>query len=177
MRQEALQSKEKIIQAFTSLLKNKPYDQITITEICYNAQISRQTFYAHYKNKDVIFSDLYLNMLNELCIPKMNDINYFYSDEFVKTMIDSFDKWSDLYLSLKKWDVLDYLTKDNVNLISQIIKDKSDDPFIQAYPEYFISYIYEPLTSICLNWVLNNKHETKEELFEIIKHFQNLNHC
>ncbi|MCD7808354.1 MAG: TetR/AcrR family transcriptional regulator [Erysipelotrichaceae bacterium] len=101
MRKEALQSKKKIIQAFTSLLKNKPYELITITEICQKASISRQTFYSHYQNKDVIFSDLYLNMLNELCIPKMNDINYFYNDEFIKTMIDTFNKWSDLYLSLK----------------------------------------------------------------------------
>ncbi|MCD7951157.1 MAG: TetR/AcrR family transcriptional regulator [Erysipelotrichaceae bacterium] len=172
MRKEAKQSKEKIIQSFISLLKNKPYDQITITEICQKAHVSRQTFYSHYQNKDVIFSDLYLNMLNELCIPKMTNINYFYSDEFFKTMIDSFDKWSDLYLTLKQWDVLNYLTKNNIDLIAQIIVDKTNDPYIRSYPNYFINYIYEPLTSICLNWVLNGKQESKEELFKIIKHFQ-----
>ncbi len=162
MRKEGIESKKKIRVAFMELMKYEPYDEITIKQICMKANVSRQTFYNHYENKDVIFSDLYMELLEELCIAKMNSIDYFYSDEFLNILIDTFDEWSDLFVALKKWDVLHYLTKNNLDMIASLIINKTEDDYIKKYPNYFLNYIYEPLTSICLNWIYGGKKESKE---------------
>ncbi len=48
MNKNALRSKRLIRQAFVSLIKTKPVDKITITDIVTEANINRATFYAHY---------------------------------------------------------------------------------------------------------------------------------
>ena len=55
LNRNALRSKRLIRQAFISLIKRKPADRITITDIVNEANINRATFYAHYSClKDLI---------------------------------------------------------------------------------------------------------------------------
>ena len=45
-------TQEELNKALVKLIKRKPYNQITIDEICNEASIRRPTFYNHYKDKD-----------------------------------------------------------------------------------------------------------------------------
>lgn len=45
--------------ALLSLLKKKDYSQITVTDICHEAEISRGTFYAHFDNISQVVDALY----------------------------------------------------------------------------------------------------------------------
>lgn len=44
----AIRSRKMIRQAFMELLKEKPFEKITVTDIVNQAEINRSTFYAHY---------------------------------------------------------------------------------------------------------------------------------
>ena len=44
----AIRSRKLIHQAFMELLKEKPFEKITVTDIVNKAEINRSTFYAHY---------------------------------------------------------------------------------------------------------------------------------
>ena len=44
----AVRSRRLIRQAFLELLRQKPYEKITVTDIVTAADINRSTFYAHY---------------------------------------------------------------------------------------------------------------------------------
>lgn len=46
------------------LIISKPYDEITITELCKKAKVNRNTFYLHYNTKD----DLVENILDDLLL-------------------------------------------------------------------------------------------------------------
>jgi AcrR family transcriptional regulator len=50
----ALASQEQIADAFVSLLREKPYNSISICQICRKAGISRQTFYSLFASKENI---------------------------------------------------------------------------------------------------------------------------
>ena len=52
----ALASQELIADAFVSLLREKPYDSISVSQICRKAGISRQTFYSLFASKDNIIT-------------------------------------------------------------------------------------------------------------------------
>jgi AcrR family transcriptional regulator len=44
-------TKQKLRETFTQMLQTKIFDQITVTELCEAAKMSRITFYAHYNDK------------------------------------------------------------------------------------------------------------------------------
>lgn len=48
----ALASQEQIANALLGLMKEKPYDTISVSEICRLAGVSRQTFYSLYQSKE-----------------------------------------------------------------------------------------------------------------------------
>jgi len=54
MDKNSLSAENCIYQALEILLENKPYNKISITDICGKAGVSRVTFYRHYKDKDEI---------------------------------------------------------------------------------------------------------------------------
>lgn len=47
-----LHTKAALQRALFSLIAKKPYEAVTINDICETAHVSRSTFYAHYTNKD-----------------------------------------------------------------------------------------------------------------------------
>ncbi|MBK1812162.1 TetR/AcrR family transcriptional regulator [Clostridium sp. YIM B02505] len=62
----ALKYKEWIINAFMELLKEYKYNEITIKQITLQADVSRQTFYRHYKSKDEIIHEYSNKVCDEI---------------------------------------------------------------------------------------------------------------
>lgn len=50
-------------QALAETLEGKPFEQITVTELCAKADISRITFYAHYSDKFALADEMFAEML------------------------------------------------------------------------------------------------------------------
>ena len=62
----AIQSQHMIADALFSLMKRKPFQQITVTEICVEAAVGRKTFYRNFElREDVI--DFWLDLRCEEC--------------------------------------------------------------------------------------------------------------
>ncbi len=62
----ALRSKRLIRQAFVSLIKTKPANKITITDIVEEANINRATFYAHYSCLKDLIDEIEQDVINKL---------------------------------------------------------------------------------------------------------------
>ena len=53
-----LMTKSMIKYSLLELLQNTPYDKITVTSLCRQAEITRTTFYLHYDNIDDVLDEL-----------------------------------------------------------------------------------------------------------------------
>ncbi len=56
-------TKDAIKKALEEVLSEKNFDQITVTEICDKADISRITFYTHYEDKFTMVEEIFSDML------------------------------------------------------------------------------------------------------------------
>lgn len=61
----ALYSKEALSNALIELIKEKPYNQITIMELTKRADLGRRTFYRHFNSKDEILAHIIKKMGGE----------------------------------------------------------------------------------------------------------------
>lgn len=57
-------TKQKLRETFIQMLQTKTFDQITVTELCDAAQMSRITFYAHYNDKYDLLEALMQQLLD-----------------------------------------------------------------------------------------------------------------
>lgn len=71
----ALRSRRLIRQAFHDLLKEKPFEKITVTDIVKQADINRSTFYAHYPDVRGLVEEL-LNEVVDRSVELVRDIDY-----------------------------------------------------------------------------------------------------
>lgn len=61
----ALRSRACITEALFTLLKKEKYANITIKNICREAELSRQTFYQIFESKDEVIEYLFSNLFSE----------------------------------------------------------------------------------------------------------------
>lgn len=59
-------SKLLIRNALVSLMREKPFDKISITDIVKRADINRGTFYAHYKNQEEVLEKIYFDFATDI---------------------------------------------------------------------------------------------------------------
>ena len=71
----ALRSRRLIRQAFQELLREKPFEKITVTDIVKRADINRSTFYAHYPDVRGLVEEL-LNDVVDRSIHLVAELNY-----------------------------------------------------------------------------------------------------
>ena len=163
----AIRSRKLIINGMLSLMTNEPYDLITITQICLQAQIVRKTFYRHFKNKEdvldeyieMLYSD-YINMLKSL--PEKNTfsitLTYFQFWEKHIDFLQLLYKNNLLLLILKKYDIL----------LPELSKEfqcmKSNDEVIA---DYITSYSSGGYWKLLCKWIERNFKETPLELANI----------
>lgn len=60
-----VKTKKNLKNTFVSLLLTKPFDKVTIKELCEASNTSRITFYAHYKDKYDLMEDISKDMVEE----------------------------------------------------------------------------------------------------------------
>ncbi len=170
--------------ALISLLKKKPFEYITISELCNEAGVNRSTFYLHYEN----IGDL----LNETAKYLIDDfVSYFTAEknsfnfDFSTRERDQLNFISDKYL-------IPYLTyiKDNKEVFVTLMSNGKSLGFDKTYKrmfehifnpilerfnypvenrKYVMMYYLNGITAINNEWLKNKCDRPVEEIANIIK--------
>ncbi len=124
----AINTEKAINEAFIKLLKKKKFSEITVAEICQKAGCSRNAFYSHFEDKDMLYNNLITKVIENikkdcvLSVSKKEDITEMISLEYMKSLLNSMKKERKL---------LFILFSQNKNDVQKKIADLVFDSFIK----------------------------------------------
>lgn len=157
--------------ALIQLLEEKPFQTITVTDVCNAAGAHRSTFYSHYNNT--------LDLLNEVRSRTMQD--FYASFEHLPRETAMTDrKFLDVYLKfVEEHKQLFRVFLENINLFDGfdiLMKFESDmktfTPTKNSKEEqlsrYRLLYMASGITSIVSHWLETGCKESRAELADII---------
>lgn len=147
---------EHITDALLQLLKNKPIEDISISELCSLAGIGRASFYRNFKSKEDILR-AYINQLFEDWTLKYDSCNDKSLNQLIRAIFAHFEKYRDFYKLLNE-RMLTYLLKD---IIIGLCELKPELPSGEAYAKAFVAYTLYGWIEV---WFQRGMQESAEEM-------------
>ena len=154
-----------IADALFSLMKRKPFQQITVTEICEEAAIGRKTFYRNFElREDVIdfWLDLRCTEYESEMMGTPLEWKLYYHCTFLK-------KYNDFLITLYQNGLHSMVEKKFSVFLPDTMPIWSEDTVEQ---EYRSQYIMAGIEAIVRVWVTREFQESVEEIVEIVKRAQ-----
>lgn len=169
-------AKAALLQALDELLHKKPFQKISVNELCEKAQISRSAFYANFEDKYQLFSYC-LNQKKELLEQLMES----YPPEDFLIGILNFIQQEDRFFynafgPSNGEEIQDILYHFLEFGFTRILKQKEKTDSILSGPVEMVSAFYiGGITSMILKWIKSNYELPKEELaacqYALLKEF------
>ena len=167
----------KVYAAFTSLVKSKDYANISVQDIIDEANISRSTFYAHFKTKDDVLVDVCSSIFDHVFSAHLSKEK---NHDFSTSDIFEYDHFITHIL---------YHLYDDKNLVQGVLNTTGNARFYEVFKEKSyplmeklvisktlykegvperlqIHQLQESFLSLITDWVLSGCKETPERISE-----------
>ena len=169
--------------ALLSLLEKKPFEYVTISELCKEAGVNRSTFYLHYENTADLLKEATAYVLDNFAsyFPvDMESIASKYKNCDLEELNFINEKYLHPYLSFIKENqrlftaVLSQPTTFNSSAIFQRLFDDVFNPILDRfhYPRdeqhYVMVFYLNGITAIITEWLKDGCHRSMEDISSII---------
>ena len=169
--------------ALIALLKKKPFDYITVSEICEEAGVNRSTFYLHYETIGDLLAETTRYLLDDFLAYFSTDtkaIALNLMDCELSDLIFICDKYLSPYLSYVKdhKEMFGAALRYNQTLgfedVYKRMFDNIFNPILERfhYPsgnrQYVMMYYLNGINAIILEWLRNGCDKSVQEISEII---------
>ena len=174
---------KKMDKALISLLEEKSFEYITVSEICKRAEVNRSTFYLHYENT--------VDLLNETARFLLDDFAAYFNvdvenitNKFKENSLDELNLISDEYLH----PYLSYIKENRIafstvllhsvsfgfNEIFQRLYDNIFNPILERYNypatdrKYAMMFYLNGITAVVTEWLKDGCKKSIQEVSQII---------
>ena len=157
-------SADRILEALFQLMHEKPYDKISVSELCKKAAVSRKTFYDNFANKDAVLDYL----ITDFCV-NYEKIDIFRDYLKYFTFWEQNQHWISVLISNNLWEAI--LHKMFLKQWAAFTpKDWEKILGKQAGNRYQIYEFLSAGLSRCIYlWYLNGFQKTSEEMAEMVE--------
>ncbi|MBQ8425417.1 MAG: TetR/AcrR family transcriptional regulator [Clostridia bacterium] len=160
-------SSEKIETAFLSLLNKYKYEEITISQICKQAEINRSTFYCHYND----INDLIINIEGKFA-KSMASIFNFGERRSHDAMVEMFKFVKDNKYFYKAFLNIPYITLAEKNTKIEVLKNIDNHNYIEKSNKisifYRASFFGAGIKELCRLWIERDCEETPEQMASLL---------
>lgn len=164
-----------LYQTLVDLLKDKPFEEIKVSDICSAALINRSTFYAHYNDKYELLS-AYINSLKDALTKELEkneniSTSKEYYMEMIKLFLDHIEKKKDVYVSV----MINNQNSITMDILYDVINNdvtkriQKEDLNLSGIPSSIISKFYiGAVFNVGIHWLRNSNKYTKEEIINYL---------
>ncbi len=169
-------TREAIFSAFTSLLSEKNYNQISVQDIIDRADIGRTTFYTHFETKDFLLKDLCEELFGHIIDTAMGLSDHYHCN--CRNAEDSVFLHLLRHLQENDRNILELLSSQNNEIFLKYFKSNLKKLIITQYadrsllkksrlPEdYLINHISSSFVEAVDFWLSGKMTETPEKITE-----------
>ena len=165
-----VKTKIRLYETLISLLKEKPFEEIKVSDICEKSLINRSTFYAHYSDKYELFDSYIKDLKDELNnqLDKNKEIHNTkeYYLETIKTFLEHINSNISIYSSIiinNKNSIIMDMFYDTMK--EYITKQLDENTSKQNIPNEIIANFYlGAIFSVGAEWLRNNNKYTINDL-------------
>jgi AcrR family transcriptional regulator len=165
-------AKECIFTSLMLLMKEKDFEQISITDITKKAGVSRMSYYRNYDNK----KDIIIDYLDHLFIEYINELKA-YKDltayQFAHQYFIYFRKQEELMKNLIKADLSNLILERFDKYLYVIFKKIISKTYPVKINKYHISYTSGGLYKVLVHWINSGLVESDEEMAKVFCSFIN----
>lgn len=172
-----LKTKKSLYEALLLLLKEKPFEEIKVSDICEKSLINRSTFYAHYEDKYDLFAtfiqDLKESFATELRANReVLDPKQYYM-ELIRIFLDHMEAKRDLYFSImihNKNSIIMDMVYDTLNeeLRSRLdIMLKSGNASVPS--DIVCNFYLGAVFQVGMEWLRGGNKYTKQDLTDYLE--------
>ena len=174
----------KMDKALISLLENKDFEYITVSEICKEAGVNRSTFYLHYENTNDLLSEVskYLiqgflsyfpgdvsNVSLRLKECSLEELN-FITEEYLNPYLSYIKENRRVFLTVLSHGVtfnFEGIYQNMFEHIFNIILDRFHYP--EGNRKYVMFFYLNGINAIVIEWLKNDCNKSIEQVSDIIK--------
>ena len=174
-----IKTKKALSKSLCQLLITVPYSQISIVEICNNADVHRATFYNYYKSKDDLFVNC-VKQVNQNFIDKFYELNrrdFSSRSELLNYIIDSFIERSHELLqyikkvvAIQKEEKIYYILNKSIYECLYQVLSLVPSQGANVSKDFVAKFYAGALTSISF-WYIENDNISKEEFTKYVHHY------
>lgn len=174
---------KKMDEALISLLEEKAFEYITISELCKRARVNRSTFYLHYENMVDLLNEtarFLLDGFKEYFGDKQKDIAGRIKENTLEELIFISDEYLRPYLTYIKENkivfstILTHSDSFGFNEIFKRLYENIFNPILERYNypiadrQYAMMFYLNGITAIVKEWLKDGCEKTIEEVSQII---------
>ncbi len=167
----ALQSKGMYVKALLELMKEKPYNQITISELSAKADLSRRTFYRLFHSMDEIL----LFHIHSLWTKKSDELYHSSDKSYLHTSEFALHFWyehKELTILLYRNGLVSIMQQFINEISLEIYHTQKGNRKLAKNPEaleYALSYSSGGILNIICTWASKGMDRSPEELMSLLK--------
>ena len=171
-----VKTKKLLFNALLTLMKEKNFDKIKISDICGEALINRSTFYAHYEDKYDLLTDLFEEQRLALLKELEEENNVLFSKDYImkllSVVIDYIDDKKDIYSSIllhnKNGFLIDFLIDVIEKDASERLKNYEDIKNSNLPLDIIVKFYAGGIINIGISWLTHSEKYNKDELLNYI---------
>ena len=171
-----VKTKKALIGAFSEMMREEPFEKLTVNDLCDRAGIRRATFYKHFKDKNDFLIFLISEDKEHFIKRKWNgkagfgkDYLIAYVSNLVENLANNRNLVENIISSSVKHILIELLISQNFeSTLENFKKAENDGASLPASSENLTAILIGGIAVVIYNWCLSGMTQPKEDLIEEI---------
>ncbi len=156
----ALQTQALLCAGLNRLMAQRPFHQITVTQLCQAAGVGRKSFYRHFETtRDIL--QLQVDVLYQEFEARLTAAA---PEEMIRSHLEFLQSHVDFLVLLQNQGMLGMLSAKFEEILPRVMPQWSDDPVEQ---EYLAAYVSAGITALFRTWAIRGFAEGADRVAEI----------